>query len=238
VLGFRQDLQLTMVEQFPEGHETSDEHDQLGHVTFEPRPASPPNSTLQGLGYTARLRNRWPINSSASVELSLTGGTGRNTQPFACEAAGHYEPCPAGRGETGVNARQSLIGADVTVRWGSMLVQSEYMRQHNELPALPAGAPPQATYLGPTEDPAGAYVFAQWQLARRIFLGGRFDWVEEVVAPSRNFSAATAQLRFSPNELTKLLLAVERVRPGTSGSFNRLLLQVAVGAGTARQHEH
>ena len=239
ILGFSQDLQLTMVEQFPEGHAASDEHDQLGHVTFEPRPASPPNSTFQGLGYTARLRNSWPLSSSASVELSVTGGTGRNTQPFACATvAGHYEPCPAGRGETGVNARQSLVGADVTLRWGSLLVQSEYMRQHNALPTLPAGAPPQATYLGPTEDPAGAYVFAQWQLSRRMFVGGRFDWVEEVVTASRNFSAIAAQLRFAPNDVSKLLLAFERVRPGTSDSFNRLLIQVAVGAGTPRQHSH
>jgi hypothetical protein len=238
LLGFRQDLQLTMVEQFPEGHDASADHDELGHVTFEPHPASPPNSTLQGLGYTARLRNAWPLSPSASVELSVTGGTGRNTQPFACETVGHYEPCPAALGETGVNARQSLVGADVTVRWGSLLVQSEYMRQHNALPALPAGAPPQATYLGPTEDPAGAYVFAQWQLARRMFVGGRYDWVEEVATGSKNFSALAAQLRFTPNDLSKLLLAVERVRPGTSESYNRLLIQVAVGAGTPRQHAH
>lgn len=238
ILGFRQDLQLTMIEQFPEGHEASHEHDQLGHVTFEPRPASPPNSTLQGLGYTARLRNSWPVSSSTSVELSLTGGTGRNTQPFACETVGHYEPCPAAGGETGVNARQSLVGADLTVRWGALLVQSEYMRQHNAVPALPGGAPPQATYLGPIDDPAGAYVFAQWQLSRRTFVGGRFDWVEEVMAASRDFSAVTAQLRFSPNDLSKLLLAVERVRPGASDSFNRLVIQVAVGAGARRSHEH
>jgi hypothetical protein len=238
ILGFRQDVQLTMIEQFPEGHEASDEHDELGHVTFEPRPATPPNSTLQGLGYTARLRNWWPVSSSASVELSLTAGTGRNTQPFACEiVSGHYEPCPAGAGETGINARQTLIGADITAVWGSVLLQSEYMRQHNPLPALPAGAPPQATYLGPTEDPAGAYVFAQWQLSRRMFVGGRYDWVEEVSA-SRNFSAVAAQVRFSPNDLSKLLLAVERVRPGTSDSYNRLLIQVAVGAGTPRRHAH
>ena len=120
---------------------------------------------------------------------------------------------------------------------GPLLLQSEYMRQHNPLPALPPGAPPQATYLGPAEDPAGAYVFAQWQLSRRMFVGGRYDWVEEVAA-SRNFSAIAAHLRFAPNDLSKLLVAVERVRPGDAESYNRLLLQVAVGAGRVRHHEH
>ena len=168
-LGIRSRLVLTALESFPEGHAIGGEHAAQGHLTFEPRPADPPNKTLQGLGYTGRVSTTWHYDQPFSIETSISVGTGRGTQPFGCEAFGHYEACPAGRGETGVNARQSLVGAGLTLRWQprssgsarSMILQSELMRQQNALPRLPRGAPPTATYLGPTADPAGAYALRE-----------------------------------------------------------------------------
>jgi hypothetical protein len=247
LLGLRQEIILTALEEFPEeDHAGGGEHAEQGHVTFEPVPASPANRTLEGLGYTARLRTSWDITPAAAVEVSVSGGTGRSTQPFGCETVGHFEPCPGARGETGVNARQSVLGADVTVRWQprgtgsapSLLVQSEFMRQHNATPRLPRGAPPQATYLGPSEDPAGAYALARFQASRRVFIAGRYDWVESVVAGERNTVAGSAYLQFVPSGLTKFAVVFERVRPPFGASLNRILFQATLGVGTPNAHHH
>ena len=245
-LGFRQELVLTALERFPEGHDAGSEHTSQGHVTFEPLSASPPNRTLQGLGYTGRLRTSWHVGLASSFEVSVNAGTGRSAQPFGCENFGHYEACPAGRGETAVNARQSLVGADLTFRWQpgssngarSLVVQSEFMRQQNAIPRLPLGAPPQATYLGPSEDPAGAYALARFQLSRRIYVGTRFDWVESIVQGERNTLASSAYLQLAPSDLSKLVLGLERVRRAVGGSVNRVLVQITIGIGPRRTHDH
>ena len=246
-LGFRQEIILTALEEFPEqDHAGGGEHAEQGHVTFEPVPASPANRTLEGLGYTARLRTSWELSPASVLEVSVSGGTGRSTQPFGCETVGHFEPCRAARGETGVNARQSVLGADVTLRWQprgatsapSLLIQSEFMRQQNAAPRLPRGAPPEAVYLGPSEDPAGAYALARFQASRRVFVVGRYDWVESVVAGERNTVAGSTYLQFVPSELTKFALAFERLRPPIGASRNRILLQATIGVGTPNVHHH
>jgi hypothetical protein len=246
-LGFRQELILTALEEFPEaGHAAEGEHAAQGHVTFVPTPASPANRSLQGLGYTARLLTGWDITPTAALEVSVSGGTGRSTQPFGCEAFGHYEACPAARGETGVNARRSVVGADVTFRWSpsgvtrapSLVIQSELMRQQNSTPRLPRGAPSGATYLGPSEDPAGAYALARFQASQRVYIVTRYDWVESFVVAERNTVAGSAYLQFVPSELTKIVLGFERVRPPFGASVNRILFQTAIGVGTRGAHAH
>jgi hypothetical protein len=246
-LGFRQELILTAMEEFPEqAHAGGGEHAEQGHVTFEPVSASPANRTLEGLGYTARLRTSWDITPATTLDVSVSGGTGRSTQPFGCETVGHFEPCPAERGETGVNARRSVLGADLTIRWQphaagtapSFLVQSEVMRQHNATPRLPRGAPAGATYLGPSEDPAGAYALARFQPLRRVFIVGRYDWVESAVAGEPDTVAGSAYLQFVPATLTKFGLAFERVRAPFGASMNRVLLQVTIGVGAPNEHHH
>jgi hypothetical protein len=245
-LGVRHELVLTALEAFPERDHAEGEHAAQGHVTFEPKATSPANRTLEGLGYTARLRTTWDVTPSVALEVSASGGTGRSTQPFACETAGHYEPCPAARGETGVNARQSVVGVGLTLRWQprgvasapSLVLQSEVMNQQNATPRLPRGAPPQAVYLGPSEDPAGAYALARFQASRRVFVVARYDWVESVIAGERNTVAGSAYLQFVPSELTKLVIGFERVRPPLGASLNRLLLQTAIGIGTRGAHKH
>ena len=245
-LGIRSHVVLTALESFPEGHAIGGEHAGQGHLTFEPRPADPPNKTLQGLGYTGRIGTTWHYDQPFSIETSVSVGSGRSTQPFGCEAFGHYEACPAGRGETGVNARQSLVGAGLTVRWQprssggsrSVIVQSELMRQQNSLPRLPRGAPPTATYLGPTADPAGAYALARVQLWRRVYVAARYDWVESVVPGEQNTVAKSAYLQVVPSELSKFTLMFERAQFGLGEPQNRVLVQMTAGIGARRSHDH
>ena len=245
-LGIRSRLVVAALESFPEGHDLGGEHAALGHLTFEPVPVEPANKTLQGLGYTARLSATWHFERPFSVEGSVSGGTGRSTQPFGCEALGHYEPCPAGRGETGVNARQSLVGAGLSIRWQrrdprrprSAIFQAEVMRQQNALPRLPRGAPAAATYLGPTADPIGGYALARAQLSRRIYAAGRYDWVEAAIPSERTTVAKSAYLQWVPSELSRLTLMFEQAQLGVGEPLDRVLLQMKIGIGARGSHAH
>jgi hypothetical protein len=243
--GFYQELQVTAIERFPEGHHEADEHsDEAG---LEGEPAAPPNKSLQGLGYTARFRNYWDIGEASNLEVSFSAGTGRIAEPFGCESVlspGEFEPCPGPDGETALLARQSLVGGDLTFRWRplqqglyrSLILQAEVMRQHNDEPALPAGLPAGAAYLGPTEETTGFYLFSRWQLSRRLFVGARYDWLEATADAERDFSAISGYLQFFPSEFSKMVLGYENLRPEVGDRVSRLLLQMTIAIGPHRPH--
>ena len=240
--GFYQELILTAIESFPEGHA----HEHEDEEAFEAVATESPNKRLSGLGFTGRLRNYWDISEASNLELSFSAGTGKRTEPFGCvqEVSEEIVPCPGPDGETGVNARQSIFGADVTFRWRplqqglykSFILQAEILRADNERPSLPAGAPPLAIYLGPTDNLTGAYAFARWQLTRRLFLGGRFDWVEAETGAERDFAAASGYLQIFPSEFSKIMLGFEHLRPDAGDRVNRLLLQTTIAIGPHRPH--
>jgi hypothetical protein len=216
-LGFYQEILLTAVERLGEAEEDEPEAPELANRSF------------RGLGYSARLRNYWDVSESSNLELSFSGATNRRPQPLA--------------DGSGINARQSLIGADLTFRWRplreglyrSFILQGEVMRQYNERIADPA-------YEGARRDYTGAYVFARYQLTRRLFLGARGDWVQTpaddgddpLAAPLTR--AGSGYLEFFPSEFSKLLAGYERVRPGSGAARDRLLLQAAFALGPHRPH--
>jgi hypothetical protein len=137
-------------------------------------------------------------------------------------------------------ARQSIVGADVTFRWRpleqglykSLIVQSEFMRQVNQRVSDPS-------FLGPARDFNGAYVFARYQLTRRLHLGGRYDWVEDPdhsLESGRTFTAGSGYLEWFPSEFSKLVAAFERASPSGFSAVNRILLQATFSVGPHRPH--
>ncbi|MGH7443594.1 MAG: hypothetical protein ACREKM_01895 [Longimicrobiales bacterium] len=228
--GFYQELQLTAVELVDEAAE-------------DLMPAERASRDLDGLGYTARLRNYWDLSESSNVELSASALTTRRPQPVdvgdACVVAGEDECLNA------VNARQSVLGADFTFRWRplqqglyeSFILQAEIMKQFNEAdPELPAGLS-GFEYAGPPRDVLGAYVFGRYQLTRRGYVGGRFDWVQDQVAEDESLRALSGYLEFFPSEFSKLLAGYERVMPGSGAdAINRLLLQATFALGPHKPH--
>jgi hypothetical protein len=153
-------------------------------------------------------------------------------------------PCPGPSGETALLARQSLVGADVTVRWRplreglyrSFIFQAEVLRQHNDAPPLPGGLPAGAMYLGPTEETTGAYAFGRWQLSRRLFVGARYDWLERGEDSEGDFTGLSGYLQFFPSEFSKVVLGYEHVRPDVGERLNRLLAQMTIAIGPHRPH--
>jgi hypothetical protein len=219
--GFYQEILITGVDRFGERPEDliSDE---------------PVNEDLDGLGFSARLRNYWDFTESANLEVSASGMTGGVEQPAAA-------PLPSGA--TAFNARQTVFGADLTYRWRpleqglykSFIAQVEFLRQVNERIGDPL-------FAGPVRDASGGYAFARWQLSRRTYIGGRYDWVEDPFASGATLNAGSGYLEVFPSEFSKLMLGYERLMPGApSGSprpeaTNRILLQASFALGPHKPH--
>lgn len=227
--GFYQELQVTAVDRFGEAPESLSV-------------ATPVNRRLGGMGYSARLRNYWDLSQATNLELSASAVTGQREQGFACGTFDSPVPCAAPAGVNAVTARQTVVGADLTYRWRplqqgiyrSFILQAELMRQLNaDAPALPVAT---AIYQGPGRDYTGAYVFARYQLRQRLFLGSRYDYVQDPLNDGRALNAGSGYLEFFPSEFSKLVAGYERVSPTGGAGTNRLLLQAAFSLGPHKPH--
>ena len=222
--GFYQEIQLTAVDRFGEPGDALLAEDA-------------PNKELAGLGFSARLRNYWDLSEAANIEVSASAATGRIEQPF------DFGLLPPAVGVNAVTARQSLLGADLTFRWRplqqglykSFIAQLELLRQVNERSTDP-------DYQGPNADFDGAYAFARWQLTRRLYLGARYDWLEDPLSGGATLNAGSGYLEWFPSEFSKLMVAYERLMPGAPAgttrpdATNRILLQASFALGPHKPH--
>jgi hypothetical protein len=223
--GFYQELIVTAVDRFGEPEEGL-------------QPAEPPNKKLSGLGYSARLRNYWDLSQSTNIEWSGSIMTGLREQPVEGALT-----------VNAANARQTLFGTDVTLRWRplqqglykSFILQGEFMRQDNRRPdavtVLTPSGPTPVVYAGPTSGFNAGYLFARWQTSRRMYLGARFDQLQDPEFAGATTRAASGYLEFFPSEFSKLVAGYERVMPpGGSVKTNRVLLQAAFALGPHKPH--
>jgi hypothetical protein len=216
--GFYQEFQLSVV-------------DHLGETEEGLRTEAPASRRLGGMGYQARLRNYWDLSESANIELGGSAMTGRRAR----ETSGFGD-------FNAVNARQSTLGADLTFRWRplqeglykSLILQGEVMHQINERsPEMPLGVVP----LGSVRDYTGAYLFGRWQLGRRLFIGGRYDWLQDPQLGGSTLQATSADLEFFPSEFSKLLVGYEhRFTDFDLPAPDRILLQATFALGPHKPH--
>jgi hypothetical protein len=89
---------------------------------------------------------------------------------------------------------------------------------------------------GPAEERFGAFIFGQYQLTRRFYVGGRYDVVEPPQAEVGTVHAGQAILRFFPTEFSQLRLAYERQAPEDEDAIHRVLLQLTCTLGPHRPH--
>jgi hypothetical protein len=227
-LGFYQEVQVTVV-------------DGIGESEEELVAETPSNATAAGLGYSLRLRNYLDLSEASNLELSGSVATSRRPQPILCDGS----ICPEVFGVSAANARQSVIGADVTFRWRplqqglyrSFMLQAEFMRQLNqESPSLPDLQGTAVTYAGPVRGFSGAYLFGRYQVGRRTFVGARGDWIEDPEADGEPLRAASVFVQFFPSEFSKFVLGFERTMPSGQQATNRLLLQSTFAVGPHRPH--
>ena len=219
--GFYQELQLTVA-------------DRLGEAPEDLVPSEPTNADLSGLAYGARLRNYWDFSQNTNLELSASAVTGKVEQPYDFGAA------PPAPGVNAVNAEQQLLGADMTFRWRplerglyrSFIAQAEFFHQRN-------ARDPDVAFEGPNRDFSGAYGFTRYQLSRRLYVGARYDWLQDPELGGETLTAASGYLQWFPSEFSKMVLGFERVMPAAAtglAATNRILLQATFAVGPHRPH--
>jgi hypothetical protein len=222
--GWYQELVVTAAE-LVAGHHHDEEEPEIEE------PAAP-------ITWSARLRNYWDLSEAANVELSASVLTGARTPSLDFSVDPPVVDPDLGQ------AHQALLGGDFTFRWRplqqglyrSLIAQVEYFHQqsrHN-LPAFPG------PMSGPRVDNRGAYGFARWQLSRRWYIGGRYDWLEdpEPVGANRDadLTAASGYLQWFPSEFSKVNFGFERVMPTGVEATNRFLVQATFAIGPHRPH--
>lgn len=214
--GFFQELILTAAER-------------LGEAPEELVAEEPTSRELDGLAYSARLRNYWDLSNAANLEVSGSFMTGLMERPL---------DAPIGD----VNAqslRQTTFGADVTFRWRppaqglykSFILQGEFMAQQNAdfAPAIS----PAPINIG---DFTGLYVFGRYQISRRGYVGARFDSLEDPEFGGERVNAVSGYWQFYPSEFSKIVGKFERVSPKSFESFNRFILQATFALGPHKPH--
>lgn len=221
-------------------------NDRLGERVDSLALTAPVNAGLDGLAFSARLRNYWDLSQASNIELSASALTGKREQPLVTP----YVTTDLVTA-SGVAARQSVVGVDFTYRWkplqqglyASFILQAEWMRQMNERNPLlpdalptPAAAPILRSYAGPTRDFSGGYVFARWQLSQRLYLGGRYDNVQDPTAGGATLTAGSAVLEWFPSEFSKLVASFERREQAGTAGVDRLLLQATFAIGPHKPH--
>jgi hypothetical protein len=212
--------------------------DRLGEAPEDLVTIDPVNKELGGLGYSARFRNYFDVSQSSNFELSASALTGKIERPIVDENGDVVTVDDA----NAVAKRQTTLGFDATFRWRplqqglykSFIVQAELMRQLNEHESSDAvAALPRPI---PSRDYTGGYVFARYQLSRRLFLGGRFDAVEDPTADGRSLKAGSGYLEWYPSEFSKLSAGYERVTQTGATGLNRILLQATFALGPHKPH--
>lgn len=221
--GFYQELQLSAVDRFGEKDEALQSE-------------TAPNRQLDGIGYSARLRNYWDLSQSANLEVSASAITGKRERAVEPTVAGPDAAANA------VNARQTVSGVDVTFRWRplqqglyrSFIVNAEVMHQRNQRFVTPSAAVTTADALN--RDFTGGYVFARWQVGRRLYVGGRYDSLHDPELGGATLTAGSGVLEFFPSEFSKLVASFERLSPRGGAATNRLLLQATFAVGPHKPH--
>jgi hypothetical protein len=169
------------------------------------------------LSYVGRLRGYRDFTDDTNVDLGLSYARGHNT-------AGVIDKLDIGRFTT------DLWAVDATVRWRplrrtyhSFVGRSELVWSRRDEPGGLQGA-------------FGYYVSGDYQLARRWFLGARYDRSERAEDARLRDSGQSVLLTFRPSEFSQVRSQYRRTKYGEGPTANELLFQFQFSIGTHGAH--
>ncbi len=163
--------------------------------------------------YLGHLKNFFDLTENATLEVGLTGVVGPN-------------------GSTGHITK--LGGIDLTYKWKPLqrnryrsftLMAEALFNQRNEIG-------------GNTVKSKGVYGFANYQIAKRWFLGGRYDYSEFPETGDRHDEMFSGVLAFYTSEFQKLEWQLSRVEPAGEKSYMQILLRGVFVIGAHGAHEY
>lgn len=236
-LGFYQELQVAVVSSLDPavGHGHGEAEEEHADEELE-EPELGLEDQLAGL---AHLKSYWDLSEAANVELGFSGALG--TMQVERETVVDSVPVHVLEREA-----RALYGADLTVRWrplGRALYRSFYWSSE-----LLADRRSEETAWG-------GFSLAQWQVARRWYVGARLDAVQlreeeheehEGEAPGLEEGHAdlpwrwsgAGYLTFTPSEFSRFKLALERSwgEAAPEDGRWRAVLQTTFALGPHRPH--
>ena len=176
------------------------------------------SSTRGDLSYVGRLRGYGDFTDDTNVDLGVSYARGHN-------ASGVTDGVDIGRFTT------DLWAIDATVRWRplrqtdyrSFLGRSELFWSRREQPGGRQGA-------------FGYYVSGDYQIARRWFVGARYDRSERADDVGLFDSGQSALLTFRPSEFSLVRGQYRRTDYGEGTTANELLFQFQFSIGTHGAH--
>ncbi len=174
------------------------------------------SESANDLAWNGHYRVFRDLSDSTNLDLGLSYGFGAN----GSEADGSEE-----RAET------RLSGLDVTWRWKPLgqgsyrgaVVRGEVYRSEREQP-------------GGRQDALGWYLSADYQLARRWWLGGRYEWSERATDASLRDRGEALLLTFDPSEYLRLRGELRRRDLAEGRSVTDFLLQLQFSIGAHGAH--
>ena len=137
-----------------------------------------------------------------------------------------------GHNDTGSDYVTRLLGFDATLRWRplnraiyhSLAARTELVWSRRE-------------QLASVESAFGGYGSIDYQLARRWFAGGRYDWSERATDAAIQDRGASAVLTFWPSEFSQVRGQYRRTHYGDGDRLaNELLMQVLFTIGAHGAH--
>jgi hypothetical protein len=163
------------------------------------------------LSYALRYRVFRDLTEATNLDLGISWGRGPNGS-FA-------------------GADTTLAGFDATLRWKplrtalyrSFILRAEAIRSRRE---QPSGA----------QEALGWFLAADHQLARRWFLGGRYESAERADDAALRDRGQSLALTFKPSEFSLLRGQLRRRRYADLGTADELLLQLQFAIGAHAAH--
>jgi len=169
------------------------------------------------------LRGYKDITESTNLDLGLSYARGHN--------------------ELGSPFLTHLYGMDATLRWKplrrsiyhSFVGRTEAIWSQRQQP--PVLSPPLGTISAPGEQRSfGMYASGDYQLARRWFLGGRYDYAQRARNDKQLDRGAAATLTYWPSEFSQIRGEYRFTRYAEGINANELLMQVQFSLGAHGAH--
>ena len=173
---------------------------------------NPSFTATKDLLYLLHLKNFAVLSESTTLEMGLT----------------------AIRGSNDLRRHKTQIGVlDLTLRW-KPLRRNRYKSFEWMIEALIS----RRELAGPTIRSKAFYSFMRYQLGKRFFLGGRYDYAEFPGDGDVYEKAASAVLSFFATEFLKVDLQYQYGSPVGRENFSRVLLRTVFVIGAHGAHKY
>jgi len=176
------------------------------------------SSQRSDLTYVGHLRGYQDITNNTNIDLGFSYSRGHND-------SGIVSDVDLGR------FRTTLFGGDATIRWKplqrsvyhSFVGRSEFIWSRRQQP-------------GGLQSGKGFYVSADYQFARRWFLGGRYDKAGHADNALVHDKGGSAVLTYWPSEFSQLRAQYRRTQFGIGQTADELLMQLQFNIGAHGAH--